>query len=380
VNYTYSNPVKIRMGRGSLKGLGEILAGRTAVLVTTPGMVKRGVTARIESLCGNKLLKITSLVEANPTFETIEKSFGEVREYDYDVIIGLGGGSALDTAKGVALLCTGSFGPNGLRGYLESPAKKLAEIKARPIIAIPTTSGSGSEVTKWATVWEGSAKYSISADVLYPEWALLDPELTDTLPYEATLFCALDALSHAMEAIWNRNANPVSDLLATGAISLSVAILSDDFKQRHSLREVRDVLQRASLFAGLAFSNTKTALAHSISYPLTSNLKLPHGLAAGFTLPEVMRVNHCRDNRRVGTVIKAMGCKEIDEAVERLYDIFVKAGVPDSLKGYLPNPDDLDRLGGMLISPERAGNNLADVTEDGALQILRASFSRLTEC
>lgn len=283
--YNYSNPVRLLIGRGSLKKMPELLADRIAVLLTTPGMVKRGLSARIQKLCGAKLLHIITVI-ANPTIDSINRCFHETKNYNFDVVIGLGGGSVLDTAKVVALFSGGSVGENWLDAHLRHAEKKPKNIRLKPIIAIPTTSGTGSEVTPWATVWDdiSGTKYSISDKGLYPEWALLDSELTDSLPYETTLFSALDALSHSMEAIWNKNANPLSDLLAARAIGISISVLTDRFKEKYIRQEIREKLQLTSLLAGLAFSNTKTALAHSISYPLTSKLKVPHGLAASVLL------------------------------------------------------------------------------------------------
>ncbi len=158
-----------------------------------------------------------------------------------------------------------------------------------PIIAVPTTSGTGSEVTSWATVWDatGGAKYSLAHPRLYPEAALVDPALTLAAPRALTLATGLDALSHSLESLWNVNANPVSANYAVEAAREVMDALPRLLDRLDDL-DLRTRLARASLFAGLAFSNTKTALAHNISYDITLRHGTAHGIACSFCLPQVM--------------------------------------------------------------------------------------------
>ena len=379
MTYTYFNPVKIALGAGALKKLPELLGSRKAVLVTTSGAGKRGLTARIKELCGAGLLYTCTKVKSNPTIESISECFADIAAHSYDVIVGLGGGSAIDTAKGLSVLSGASMPKDRLEEYLRHGHSRPEGFPAKPVIAVPTTSGSGSEVTKWATIWEPASgtKHSMSDDGLFPEWALLDPELTASLPYEPTLFSALDALSHAMEAIRNKNSNPVSDALAEKAIAVSTTVLADGFREKHNHAGARERLQQASLLAGLAFSNTKTALAHSISYPLTSFLSVPHGLACGFSLPEVMRFNHGKNEDRIKIIYQTAGCSSIDEAVTALYKIFENTGLPEYLKRYISSPSDISSLETRFVLPGRADNNIADASEDDAREILKAALSAL---
>ncbi len=162
-----------------------------------------------------------------------------------------------------------------------------------PRIAVPTTAGTGSEVTPWATVWqrEGDSpkKYSLSSPQLWAELALLDPELTLSQPRRVMRNSALDALSHALDSIWNVNANPISDALAVSGARAILSALPVAWQTPSDLA-ARETLMEASLQAGLAFSATRTALAHSLSYPLTLSHGLPHGLACSFVLPLVWRL------------------------------------------------------------------------------------------
>ncbi len=376
----YFNPVKLKIGRGSLRDIFSLLGGRTALLVTTTGALKRGLGRRIEELCGGLVVHITDRTVSNPTISSIEECYEEIRGYDFEVIIGLGGGSVLDTAKVVAYLSGLNLEQGWLGYYFREKVAKACGGAPRPVLAIPTTAGTGSEVTSWATVWDEKLKkkYSLSDDLLYPEWALLDPSLTESLPYEVTLSGSLDALSHSMEAVWNRNANPVSTELALRSVEMIMAVWNDNFRERYADRESREKLQLASLLAGLAFSNTKTALAHSISYPLTSLLGIPHGLACGFTLPEILLHNGEAAEEIVSPLALAMGCSSVYEARECLYEVFKRIGVPEFLEGFVKSPDILDGIQAEYISPGRADNNIVDVQQAEAEQIVASAFRELT--
>jgi phosphonate metabolism-associated iron-containing alcohol dehydrogenase len=189
----------------------------------------------------------------------------------------------MDAAKGIAL---GAVNSN--RGTALDYLSEFA-VDALPIIAVPTTAGTGSEVTPWATIWDKAAqrKHSLHLPQTWPEAAVVDPELMRTLPASVTLQSGLDALSHALESIWNVNHNPISDLYAVSAAREVMATLPA-LVRNLSDGSLRSRMALAALKAGLAFSNTKTALAHSISYEMTLRFGLPHGIACSFTLPMVL--------------------------------------------------------------------------------------------
>ncbi len=377
----YWNPVRIKFGRGALSALPELLAGREALLVTTPGSLRRGWGEKLKKLCGESLLRITDKVIPNPTIASIGECYGEVRDFDFQVVIGLGGGSALDTAKVVAYLCGQSPGEEWLSRYFRMGADKPSGGRPRPVVAIPTTAGTGSEATPWATVWDEKLKkkYSLADDRLFPEWALLDPALTGTLPYDLTLYGGLDCLSHAMEAVWNRNANPVSTEMAVRAVEMIMEVWRDNFRERYVLPATREKMQLAALLAGLAFSNTKTALAHSISYPLTALLGMPHGLACGFTLPEILRRNGEEKGGAVAPLVRAIGSSTLGAAAADLYSVFQEIGVAEHLKRFVRTASALDGIGAEYISPGRADNNIVEVTQQAAAAIAAAAVGRLTE-
>ncbi len=289
--WRYRNPVEVRFGAGAFDGLGKALAGRAYCLVTyddaNGGGTFTELARRTIKMAGEPVTLVRN-IGPNPDFTSLAQScrLYAAASQPVEAIVALGGGSVIDAAK-VLAAAAGDF--DRVRRFLETG--RGADVLGRtPIIAVPTTSGTGSEVTSWATVWdtEAKAKYSLARDTLYPETALVDPLLTLGLPRGITISTGLDALSHALESIWNVNANPVSTSLAEVAareVLDALPLLARDLDNA----ELRQRLSRASLFAGLAFSNTRTALAHALSYHLTLQHGVAHGIACSFSLPMVMR-------------------------------------------------------------------------------------------
>ncbi len=285
--WKFANPVRITVGENALDGLASLIGGRTYCLVTYDEPYFSGLAERITSFAGAPSGMIDNITP-NPDFEILSQScalFSELTDAP-EIIVALGGGSVIDAAKVVAA-AGGDFA--SIRRYLET-GEEAGSSSAVPIIAVPTTAGTGSEVTSWAAVWDvvGERKYSLSRPDLYPEHAVVDPVLTLGVPRDLTISTALDALSHALESVWNRNANSISSHFAVCAareILAHLPALADDLGSL----ELRRRMAEATLFAGLAFSNTKTALAHSLSYPITLARGIPHGIACSFSLPMVMR-------------------------------------------------------------------------------------------
>lgn len=281
----FHNPVRINFGLNALDDLATLLDGRSYALVTYPDAAFELLQKRVTELAGPALVIIDS-IEPNPSVSMLRKVCDQLRALPRlpDVIVALGGGSVIDTAK---VLAAG-------HGQLDTMLAGMADSqipteRALPIIAIPTTSGTGSEVTSWATVWDpdNDRKLSLSRDDLYPEAVIVDPYLVAGLPWQTTVSSGLDALSHALESLWNIHASPVTRSFAVQAAREIMAGLT---RLKISLddMEARSLMALGSLRAGLAFSNTRTALAHSISYPITLAHGIAHGMACSFCLPEVM--------------------------------------------------------------------------------------------
>ena len=374
-NWKYYNPVSIHFGPGIINDLPTFVGMHKLVLVTTPGFKKRGTVEYLKTILGNSLVAIFAEVQANPTFESVKAAFKSLQPYDYDLIVALGGGSAIDTAKIVAAL--ESVGNVEWIDSLRKDADLFPKTFApKDIIAIPTTAGSGSEVTMWATVWDmvRKEKHSLSHPLLYPREAVLDPALTLTLPLEETINCGLDALSHAMEAIWNKNHNPVSDRFALEAIELIydyLPLLKNDLDNI----KLRTFLLRASLIAGLAFSNTKTALAHSISYCLTSYFGLPHGLACSLPLTSLIEFNGTQCFERIKIMARALKAEKTVESMKNnLANFFKKIDIPLSLASYGINKRNAQMIIDHAITPDRADNNIVSISKTDLERIVTSLF------
>jgi alcohol dehydrogenase len=247
-----------------------------------------------------------------------------------------------------------------------------------PLIAVPTTAGTGSEVTPFATIWDRARqkKYSLAQANLHPWVALLDPALTLSLPLETTISAGLDALSQALEAIWNRHATPLTTIYATQAARIALDTLPQ-LAQAPGDLSLRSQMMGASLLAGLAISQTRTALAHSMSYPITARYGLPHGLACSFTLPAILEFNAAADDGRLAQAAQALGSSSVARLHDRLERLLQTLGVDQLLRCYVPTPDELAILVPQMLTPGRADNNMrpADIEQVG--EILAAAVERL---
>ncbi|RYX92461.1 MAG: iron-containing alcohol dehydrogenase [Comamonadaceae bacterium] len=355
--HEYFNPVRSIFGPGALARLPDLLAGRRAVLVTFPEAASLGLTGRVESLLGGQLAGVIDNVQPNPDVAELRDQYEAFWRDPAapEVIVALGGGSTIDTAKVLmAGTASGEFGElvDALAG---GQAFKAARTKT--LIAVPTTAGTGSEVTPWATLWDRRAqkKYSLHLEQTWPAAAVVDPELMLSLPASVTLQSGLDALSHALESIWNVNANPVSDMHAVAAVHDILETLPLLMKQLQSL-ELRSRMSLAALKAGLAFSNTRTALAHSISYEMTLRYGLPHGIACSFPLPMVLTRAIGRRADRDIVLARALG--PLEGAPERLAAFMKQLGVMTEFADYGVGAVEADAMVMHALSGPRGKNFL----------------------
>ena len=334
MTHFFSNPVKSYFGTGSLSEIKNLTENQKVTLVTFPEARALGFLDKIQALLGDRLIHIVEDVQPNPdvmylrsTYETFWSQAAET-----DVVLAIGGGSAIDTAK--ALIVGTKTGTFAELLELLSKGGSFTPEKVKPLIAVPTTAGTGSEVTPWATIWDQQAqkKYSLHLDSTWPSVAIIDPELMVSLPESITVSTGLDALSHALESIWNVNANPVSDTFAISAIQDILTYLPL-LKQDLNNLELRSHMALAALKAGMAFSNTKTALAHSISYEMTLRYGVPHGIACSFTLPYVLGLAWGRDPSRDRIFEQLFGADK-DQAQEKLRAFLHSLGVQTEFTDY----------------------------------------------
>ena len=332
--HRYHNPVSIHSGRGSLERLPEILAGRRVVVVTFPEARGLGLVARLEALLKETLVAVIEDVRPNPDVAQLAELYNAFWEAGAtcDAIVAVGGGSAIDTAKALMVgTASGKF--DELLGLLAT-GQPFVPASVKPLIAVPTTAGTGSEVTPWATIWDAGnqKKYSLHLQQTWPEAAVIDPELMLSVPAGTTVSTGLDALSHALESIWNVNANPVSDTFAVSAVQDIFACLPALRNDLGNI-ELRERMALAALKAGMAFSNTKTALAHSISYEMTLRHGLAHGIACSFTLPIVLEKAWARSPDRDRTLQLLFG-PDLGAGMQRLRDFLQALGVKTEFADY----------------------------------------------
>jgi len=346
--WTCYNPVNVTAGCGSLAELPRRLGQRRAILIAFPEAPGLGLVDRIRDLLGDRLAAVETDVHPNPDVEWLAPMYERLwRDHpDVDCVIALGGGSVIDCAK-VMLTHPAGGGFAQLLALIEGASPQPASRgQHRKLLAIPTTAGTGSEVTPWATVWDQARgrKLSLQLPWTWPEAAIVDADLMLSLPHAATLASGLDALSHALESLWNVHRNPVSASLAVSAARSIVATLPQLLA--HPERpELRERLATAALQAGLAFSNTRTALAHSLSYDITLKHGTPHGIACSFSLPRIMELAAGRDPVLDGLLLSVFEVSRIGDAVASLSAFLQSLGVSvDPLTYGIPEADWNDRI------------------------------------
>jgi phosphonate metabolism-associated iron-containing alcohol dehydrogenase len=365
------NPVRITFGPGSLEKLPDLFAsipGRRVVLITGRAIIRElGILGRVQELLSDRELFIYEGVEPNPQIAQAQQAVDFARERGAEAVLGIGGGSALDTAKVVAATV-----PNGGEVMPLLEKRRPLDGPSLPTVMVPTTAGTGSEVTRWATLWdlEAKKKYSLESMGMYPTHALLDPALTLSLPVLFTATTGADALSHAMEAYWNRNANPVSDVYALEAVRRIFEALPLVVSDPGSL-EKRAQMLFASLLAGLAFSNTKTAAAHSLSYPMTLHYNVIHGQASSITLPALLRFNAAASLERMTDLAKATGGSSVESGARRIQVLLQRVGLKTSLSELGIDDAGIELCVREGYTPDRAGHNLRDLDADGLREVLR---------
>jgi phosphonate metabolism-associated iron-containing alcohol dehydrogenase len=323
--WTYHNPVSIHFGVGEFGRIANLIGDRAYAVVTYGDAYFRGLVEQLADKAGPAVL-IIDTIAPNPDFITLgAASHAMVAAQRPEVIVAIGGGSVLDAAK---VLAVGELGFDAVREHLDTDgASESLPATAIPLIAVPTTAGTGSEVTSWATVWdtENAKKYSLARNDLYPTHAVIDPELMRSLPLDQTISTGLDALSHALESIWNINLNPVS---ANFAVSAAKSVMQHLVPLSKNLDDLvlRTHMAEAATTAGLAFSNTRTALAHSLSYPVTLHHGVPHGVACSFMLPDVMR-SAVGASAACDETLKRVFGEDLDAGVDQLTSLLSDLGI-----------------------------------------------------
>ena len=308
-DFVYAQPVKIFFGAGRFRALGDILTQLGAERCVIACGRHFAPTARAMCEQDARICAVFGEVEQNPQLSGVAETARLARECKADTVIGIGGGSSLDTAKFAAAIALGDADALAYyRGEKPFPAKRLR------IVAVPTTAGTGSEVTQVSVVSHDREKKTINNPVFMPTAAIVDPELSASVPPRTTMNTGLDALAHALEGYWSRNHQPISDLMAIEAVRVILANLETAYRDGANL-EARSAMAYGALLGGLSFALPKTAACHACSYPLSEDYHLPHGEACAFTLDSFVRLNA---DERLEALCRAVGLRGTEELAQRI--------------------------------------------------------------
>ena len=382
--FVFNTTKSIQFGAGALGRLSDLVkaaAGTRVMLVTDPGMLATGIVDRARQILAGAGVEVAlfSDVEADPPETVVHAATDTARASDVQAVIGLGGGSSLDVAKLVALLAMGREELKSVYGVGNAKGPRL------PLILVPTTAGTGSEVTPISIVTTGaSEKMGVVSPVLLPDVALLDPELTYGLPPHVTAATGIDAMVHAIEAYASASANnnPLSRMLAIQALQLMGASLL------RAVTDGRDTGARAdmllgSMLAGQAFANSPVAAVHALAYPLGGHFHIPHGLSNALVLPHVLRFNAVTAHEAYAALaphaFPALARLEGQERVAAFCDALARlsrdCGLPQTLRDMKIGQDWLPHLASDAMNQGRLlVNNPRPVTEADALAIYRAAY------
>lgn len=375
---------RVVSGAGCLSELGaEVarLAGRKVLIISDPGIEAAGlVDAASEILSKSGLKHVTfTKVEPEPTLAVVQASLEQCEVFAPDIIIGLGGGSSLDIAKVTSMMMVN---PGPIDRYF---GLELVPKPGPPLILIPTTAGTGSEVTSICVLADprSQTKKGIVSEHLFAAVAMLDPELTLGLPPRVTAMTGMDALSHALESYTGTRSTEFTDTLNFRAIELIAGNLRQAFANGKKL-EARENMLNASCLAGMAFSNTQTALAHALAMTIGARHHMPHGLLTAFIMPWVMEFNLMANPEKFIKVARAFGENTSGLPLVEAARLSVKAiksllddlGISYRLSSYDVPREEIPSLAEAAIANQQRllSNNPREVSRDDMINILEENY------
>jgi len=374
---------KILFGLGAVEKTGpeaQLLKAKKVLIITDTGVIQAGLLQGIEKSLQTAGLPFVIFdgVEPDPRIEVVEKSVEKAKKEGIDLIIGFGGGSSLDIAKVTSIMITNPGKIDSFFGI------DLVPNPGVPVILIPTTAGTGSEVTPIAILSDTKEKLKkgIVSPTLFPEVAIVDPKLTIGLPPSVTAFTGMDALTHAIESFYSINATDLSNLLAFRAMELLSKNIRMAFAHGENLVARSNVME-GSLLAGIGFANAGVGAVHAFAYPLGGEFHLAHGLTNTLMLPYVMRYNimGCPSKfaqmakafgERVEGISELVGAEIAVRFVERLSD---DLRVPRRLRDVSIPEDAIPRLAEAAMKVTRLlANNPRKITLEDAITIYRSAY------
>lgn len=372
----YYNPVRTVEGDGCLSRLPEVLAEmalpekRVLVLAWSRQALEHPAVAALLEKDSGFQAKGVVFTASNPTVEQLFQVWQETQDFAPEAVVAIGGGSVLDVGK--SLCCLYGRDLKSVQDVREAVAGGKLWPAAR-WIGVPTTAGTGSEVTCWATIWdpEQDCKRSLESHENYAYAALVDPALAKGMPVRLAVSSALDAAAHAVESYWANHTNAVSRGLALEAVSTIMGGIDGLLENALAAHEA---MARGSLLAGLAFSNTKTTACHSISYPLTMHYGIPHGAAVAMLLAPVLKLN-APAVPGVDRLLEALGVRDTADLKARIDGLLKRSGQPAALKDWGVQPDDLPRLAALGMTRGRADNNPVALDAETIRELLQSIYA-----
>jgi alcohol dehydrogenase class IV len=379
---SFYSPRKIILGQDTVRKVGEEakgLGGSRALIVTDPGIASAGYVRIVEDALHVAKIEVGVFdrVVPEPPARCVDEGVEMIREGRYDIVIGLGGGSSLDIAKGVALMVTN---PGRIVDYA---GIDLVPRPGLPKILIPTTAGTGSETSRSLVVTdENNTKRSIASSFGISDVAILDPGLTLSLPPEVTANTGMDALVHAVESYVSATTTPFAEILALEAIRLIAHNLPLAYSKGSNLIARYNMTLAASL-AGLAFASSRLGIVHGLAYVIDTEYHLPHGRANAIMLPHVMDFNKTGSLAKFGRIAEAMGepvgglspYEAADKSVQAVKNLLAAVQIPYRLSQYGIPKDHFPKLveGGMKQA-RLFGPNPRDVTQEDVRRIFERAF------
>ncbi|GAA4864934.1 iron-containing alcohol dehydrogenase [Paenibacillus vulneris] len=382
--YQFQTADHIIAGRNSLQSVGEHLhlTGvdvKSVLILTQPSIKSLGFVDALVSQLAAK--GVTADVNTNilpePTVENIEQVFAGMADKAYDVLIGFGGGSVLDSAKILAVLATNECSIRDLLGT------DLVKKPGIPTILIPTTSGTGAEVTPNAivTLPDEELKIGIVSKHMLPKVVFLDPMLTLGLPKPITAATGMDAFTHSLESFISNKANPISDMFALESIRLISSSIVEAYQNGANV-DAREKMLLGSMYGGMALTAAGTAAVHALAYPLGGKFKIAHGVANSMLLPHVMEFNMDAIEERLYQVAEPMGIQvqgltssqAAAKVVERIVEWTTVLEIPQDLSSFGVKPDDVPEL---AVSASKVTRLLNNNPKELSLQDMEAIYRKL---
>lgn len=388
-DFTFNTTPSIRQILGGAAKLGDVLGSmafaadhREVLFVTDPGIIKLGLCdAALDSL-KDKGFSVTvfDAVEADPKATTVLDAVMMAKAHNSACVVGFGGGSSMDVAKVIALLAVSDQPIEAAYGVNQATGTRL------PLVLVPTTAGTGSEVTAVSILTTGTAeKKGIVSPILLPDIALLDATLTTGLPPHITAATGVDAMVHAIEAYTSQSANnnPISKNLAVQALDLLGANIREAVAHGDNL-EARSNMLLGAMLAGQAFANSPVAAVHALAYPIGSLFQVPHGLSNALVLAEVMRFNAPNAAQAYAELASHVfpdtdttggDAATCDAFITRLVQLNIDLGLQSGLRKVGITEADLDRLSADAMKQTRLlVNNPRALTREDARRIYQASL------